>query len=142
MEKSAGARLATEHPIVFFDGVCHLCNRAVDFLLRVDRRGVLRFAAIQGETAGAVLPPLREAPEVWAMFYADGSGVYEASDAVLRIGRRLGGAWALLAAVAAIVPRPLREAAYRLVARNRYRWFGRRDSCRLPASGERERFLP
>jgi len=141
MAGPAGGQRAVEHPIVFFDGVCHLCNRAVDFLLRADRRGVLRFASIQGETARAVLPPLAGQPEGWAMFYADETGVYQASDAALRICGRLGGAWALLR-VLVLVPRPLRDALYRFVARNRYRWFGRRDTCRLPAAEERARFLP
>ena len=130
-----------DHPIVFFDGVCVLCNGFVDRLLRADRHGVLRFAPLQGETARALLPPPPADPLAWSVLYLDEHGLHEQSDAALHICRRLGGLWSLLS-LGRLVPRPIRDAVYRLIVRSRYRWFGRRPSCRLPTPAERARFLP
>jgi len=130
-----------EHPIVFFDGVCAMCNRFVDLVLRADKRDTFRFAPLQGETARRVLADLPPDPERWSMVYLDERGLHDQSDASLEVYRRLGGAWRLLAA-ARLIPRRLRDPLYRVIARNRYRWFGRRDSCRVPTEQERRRFLP
>jgi predicted DCC family thiol-disulfide oxidoreductase YuxK len=127
-------------PIIFFDGECRMCNRFVDMVLRADARGIFRFAPLQGETAKSLLPPLGDDPRRWSMLYLDGHGVHEQSDASLEVYRRLGGAWALLG-LARWIPRPLRNPVYRLIAANRYRWFGTR-ACRVPAPAEMERFLP
>jgi predicted DCC family thiol-disulfide oxidoreductase YuxK len=132
---------ALEHPIIFFDGVCAMCNRFVDLVLRADRRDVFRFAPLQGETARELLSPLADDPREWSMIYLDERGVHEESDASLEVYRRLGGVW-WLASLLRLVPRFVRTPAYRLVARNRYRWFGRRDSCRVPSAEEKARFLP
>ncbi len=130
-----------EHPIIFFDGVCGMCNRFVDVILRADKAGTFRFAPIQGETARRMLPPLAEDPRAWSMVYADARGVHEQSDASLEVYRRLGGAWRLLS-LARWIPRFVRNPVYRVIARNRYRWFGKRDACRIPTPAERARFLP
>ena len=128
-------------PIIFFDGVCGMCNRFVDLTLRIDSKGVFRFAPIQGETAKQLLPPLSEAPQEWSMFYLDKQGIYEESDAFLKVYRHLGGIWWFLSLLR-LVPRSIRDFVYRTVARNRYRWFGRRDACRIPSPEEQSRFLP
>ena len=126
-------------PILFFDGVCGLCNRFVDLMLKADSRDRFRYAPLQGETALDILGPQDEDPRSFLLM--DQEIQYEQSDAVLRALRRLGGSWRLIA-VLYVFPRPLRDLVYRLVARNRYRWFGRRDACRLPTPEERNRFLP
>lgn len=132
----------TEHgPIIFFDGVCGMCNAFVDLMLRHDREKIFLFAPIQGETAAQLLPPLADDPEAWSMIYLDEHGVHDQSDASLEVYRRLGGAWAVLGWLR-FVPRCIRNPVYRLIARNRYRLFGRRENCRLPSESERERFLP
>ena len=118
-----------------------MCNRFVDLVLRADRRDVFRFAPLQGETARVLLPPLAGDPREWSMVYLDERGVHEQSDASLEVYRRLGGGWRLLGLLR-LVPRVVRNPVYRFVARNRYRWFGRRDSCRVPSSEEKARFLP
>lgn len=128
-------------PIVFFDGVCGLCNGSVDWLLTQDHRGVLRFAPIQGETAARMLGRPDDNPESWSMVLVDRTGRYERSDAVIRIARHLGGGWRW-ASLLFMIPRGLRDAAYRWIARNRYRFFGRREACRIPTPAERDRFLP
>jgi predicted DCC family thiol-disulfide oxidoreductase YuxK len=128
-------------PIIFFDGVCGMCNRFVDVMLKADRREQFLFAPLQGETAAKMLPPLDEKPEEWSLIYVDERGIHDQFDASLEIYRRLGGMWRLLALFQHL-PRSIRTPAYRVIARNRYRWFGRRDACRLPTAAERARFLP
>ena len=130
-----------ERPIIFFDGVCGMCNKLVDLILRIDRREKFLFAPIQGETAKELLPVPPDDPEEWSMLYLDERGLHDQSDASLEVSRRLGGVWWLLSIVR-FVPRFLRDPAYRVIVRNRYRWFGRRDACRIPTPEERERFLP
>jgi predicted DCC family thiol-disulfide oxidoreductase YuxK len=128
-------------PIVFFDGVCNMCNFFASLLLRVDKQGIFLLAPLQGETARAMLPRLPEHPEQWSMVYLDETGIYDLSDAAIKVYRRLGGAWYLLS-LARYIPRWIRDPAYRMLARNRYRWFGTRDTCRLPTESEKQRFLP
>jgi predicted DCC family thiol-disulfide oxidoreductase YuxK len=127
-------------PIVYFDGVCGLCNGSVDFLLRRDRAQVLCFTPLQGDIARERLGPQAQGdPDSFVLEDAD--GIWRRSDAALRIARHLGGAWRCLG-VLRVIPRPVRDALYDFVARNRYRWFGRKETCRLPAPDERSRFLP
>lgn len=128
-------------PIIFFDGVCGMCNAFVDLALRVDRDKKFLFAPLQGTTARELLPPLSEDPREWSMLYMDEQGVHDQSDASLQVYRRLGGIWWLLS-LARHIPRAIRNPAYRVIARNRYRWFGRKDQCRIPGPEERARFLP
>lgn len=126
---------------MFFDGVCVLCNGFVDTVLRADRAGVLRFAPLQGETARRLLPAPPQDPGSWSLLYLDEHGLHAESDAALAVLRRLGGWWGLLA-LTRLVPRGLRDPLYRVIVRNRYRWFGRHAVCRVPTEAERARFLP
>ena len=128
-------------PIIFFDGVCAMCNTFVNFILKVDRKGVFLFAPLQGTTAAQLLGPLSDQPEDWSMIYVDESGIHDQSDASLEVYRRLGGIWRVLS-VLQCIPQSIRTPAYRMIARNRYRWFGRKNQCRLPTPEERGRFLP
>jgi predicted DCC family thiol-disulfide oxidoreductase YuxK len=141
MPEPAEASLSPSHPVIFFDGVCVMCNRFVDLVLRADRHGVFRFAPLQGETARALLPCQPADPGAWSMLYLDERGLHDESDASLEVYRRLGGWWSLLAWLR-IVPRSIRNPVYRVIARNRYRLFGRRRACRVPTAAERDRFLP
>lgn len=130
----------TDHPIVFFDGVCGLCNHTVDFLLRHDRTGRLRFAPLQGETAAAVLnPELRR--DLNTLVLAHQNRVFVRSSAVARILMQLPGFWRITGAALWLIPWPLRDLGYRLVSVLRYRLFGKHESCRMPAPEERLRFL-
>src|SRR5262249_36899813 len=123
VEPAASRPPAAEHPIIFFDGVCVLCNGFVDRILHADRRGIFRFAPLQGETARAPPPPLEDDPVRWSLLFLDERGLHTQSDASLEVYRRLGGAWWLLSLLR-VVPRAMRDALYRVVVRNRYRWFG------------------
>jgi predicted DCC family thiol-disulfide oxidoreductase YuxK len=127
--------------IVFFDGVCGLCNAWVDFLLRVDKKDRLRFAPLQGESARAQVPAaLRSGLETLVVL--DERGIAARFEAVLRICEKLGRPWSVLAAVGRGIPRRAQDRLYDAVAARRYRWFGKRATCRVPGPGERERFLP
>ena len=127
-------------PVAFFDGVCNLCNRSVDFLLRHDRRGLLRFAPLQGPTFAAVARDHPELSGTDSFVLAERGRVHVRSSAALRAAMALGGVWRLSGALL-VVPRPLRDRAYDFLARRRYRWFGRRESCRLPTPELRARFF-
>lgn len=128
--------------IVFFDGYCSLCNSFVDFLMRLDKRNALKFASLQGETARKTLGPLSAgaADPDSVIYYRDGK-IFERSAAVIEIFRDLGGAWKLLV-LFLVIPKVLRDSLYKLVARYRYQLFGRRDTCRLPTSEEKNKLLP
>jgi predicted DCC family thiol-disulfide oxidoreductase YuxK len=128
-------------PILFFDGVCHLCNGFVDFVLSVEEDEEVRFAPIQGETASKLLDDLPDDPEGWSIVLLDDAGVHQASDAVLRLLMHMGGVWRLFG-ICFVIPRLLRDCVYRWIARNRYTWFGQRNACRVPDPDVEDRFLP
>ena len=133
--------------VVFFDGVCGLCNRLVRFLLRRDRRAVLRFAPLQGPLARETLgrygmdPADLDSVVAVANWGTTEERTFTRSRAVLEAVGALGGGWGLAAAAARVVPSAVGDAVYRLVARHRYRLFGRSDACPLPPAHWRGRFL-
>jgi len=133
-----------EPPLVLFDGVCNLCNATVNFLLDRDRRGTLRFAALQSNSAREKLRArgcgVPEGPPD-ALLFIEGGRLYGGSTAALRIARHLSHPGWRLASALLVIPRPLRDAIYRWVAKNRYAWFGRREVCRVPTAELRGRFL-
>jgi predicted DCC family thiol-disulfide oxidoreductase YuxK len=133
--------LAQNAPIIFFDGDCVMCSGLVDFLLQIDREGIFRLTPLQGQTAKQVLPPLPTNREAWSIYYLDQDGLYAQSDAVIQIFKRLGGLGSVMGAVQ-WAPQSFRDRLYCMIARNRYRLFGRRTTCRMPSDAEKERFLP
>jgi predicted DCC family thiol-disulfide oxidoreductase YuxK len=131
-----------EHlPIIFFDGECNLCNGFVDLLLQIDRDAIFYLTPLQGKTAATLLPPLPVDREAWSIFYLDEQQLYSQSDAAIQIAKRLGGLWMLLS-FTQLFPIPFRNHLYRIIASNRYRWFGQRPTCRIPSNQEQNRFLP
>lgn len=127
--------------IVFFDGVCGFCDTMVDFCLKRDPHARLRFAPLQGETARSRLNT-EDVENLKSVVFWTPQGCYRKTSAVVRIGWMLGGVWSLLATLLWLIPRPLRNVGYALFAGNRYRMFGKKETCRLPTPAERERFLP
>lgn len=131
--------MSAQKPVILFDGVCGLCNRFVDFTLRIDRRHVFLFSPLQGKFAAHQLSSdltfnLR------SIVVIEEGKIHMRSDAVIYICRRIGGIWSF-ASVFLLVPRFIRDAVYDFIANNRYRWFKKRDSCRLPAAKERAFFV-
>jgi len=134
-------------PIILYDGVCGLCNRLVQFLLKHDKQGRLRFASLQSDFAAKVLhrhgidPKDLDTLHVIENYEQPGERVLQRSNAILRASRELGGFWSVSAVAASVIPRALRDVVYRFVARNRYRVFGKYDTCMLPEPNQRSRFL-
>jgi predicted DCC family thiol-disulfide oxidoreductase YuxK len=118
--------------IIFFDGICLLCNRTVDFLLKNDRKKSLKFASLQSAFAVDFLQQLRNqaVKEDTIIFYDEGQLLIK-STAVLKIAAYLGMPYALFA-VFFVIPRPWRDLFYDIIARNRAKWFGSREQCRVP----------
>ncbi|MGE0709306.1 MAG: thiol-disulfide oxidoreductase DCC family protein [Planctomycetota bacterium] len=137
-------------PLLLYDGECGLCDRTVQAVLERDARGLVHFAPLQGQTARAVLtrhgrdpaPPRFDSVVLVEGFGGARERLVERSDAAIALARHLGGRSASLARFLELIPRPLRDAAYGLVARNRHRLFPPPSACRIPRPGERVRFLP
>lgn len=130
-----------EGPVLVFDGVCVLCSRWVRFVLRHDRRQRVRFAAMQSERGRALLAGHGLDPDdPSSLLLLQEGRAFQDTEAILRLLSELGRGWRL-AGLLRVVPRALRDALYRTVARNRYRWFGRTASCLLPPASARDRFL-
>lgn len=130
--------------IILFDGVCNFCSGVVRFVYARDPRGCLRFAALQSDSARRICAEagysLPQTPDPDTIVVIVDGRVLERSDAVLAIAARLRAPWPLFG-VFRILPRGLRDALYRFVARNRYRWFGRSDACMVPTPELRARFI-
>ncbi|WP_310831765.1 thiol-disulfide oxidoreductase DCC family protein [Paenibacillus pedocola] len=127
--------------VVLIDGVCHLCQGLVRFIIPRDPGGRIRFAALQSEVGRELLITAGlETDRLNTVVLFENGRFYTESSAVLRIARMLRFPWPA-AYIFILMPRPLRSAVYRLVARNRYRWFGRDEQCLLPTPDIRKRFL-
>lgn len=133
--------LRRAQPLVLFDGVCSLCNHSVDFLLRQDRTGRLRFASLQGDT-GAMVGVIFSHPtaRLDSIVFVESDRLYTHSTAALRILPYLGWHWQVCR-VGWLVPKAPRDWLYGIVARNRYQWFGVRNTCRMPTEETRDRVL-
>jgi len=135
------------NPIILYDGVCGLCNSLVQFLLKHDSHGRLRFASLQSDFAAKVLSrhgfDAKDLDTVHVVVNYDqpDEQVLQRSDAILCAGRELGGFWGASSSIARVIPRPLRDLVYKFVATNRYRVFGKFDTCMLPDPSQRSRFL-
>lgn len=129
------------NPIVLFDGVCNLCNGLVNFLLKWDKPGVFRFAALQSEAGQELSKRFNLDTQSMNSFILVKDGRhFEKSEAALRVIRDMG--WPFKALYPLIfLPRPVRDLGYDLIARNRYRIFGKRDACMMPTPEIRARFL-
>jgi predicted DCC family thiol-disulfide oxidoreductase YuxK len=135
------------HPILLYDGVCGLCNRMNQFVLRRDPAGIFRFASLQSALAARILARHgADAADLDTVYVVVNSGqpdeyLLARSDAVIFVLKKLGGFWGLAAFVGQFKPLFLRDWGYRVIARNRYRFFGRSETCFLPSPENRERFL-
>lgn len=127
--------------IMFFDGVCNLCNGLVRFIIKHDHKRRIRFAPLQSDIAGKLLREKDPAlVRIDSVIYFTPSGFYVRSEAILHMLKDLGGGWKIFYAFI-IIPRIIRDYIYNIIASNRYRIFGKRDRCMVPTPEVKERFL-
>lgn len=126
--------------IILFDGVCNFCNHSVQFIIKRDPNRYFKFASLQNEIGGELLKKYGLNQDMNSFVLIENEKVYVKSSGALQVCRNLKGSWKLLA-VFQIIPRPLRDCIYDFIAKNRYKWFGKQESCKLPLPEDRERFL-
>jgi predicted DCC family thiol-disulfide oxidoreductase YuxK len=133
--------MQNDHKIILFDGVCNLCNGAVVFIIKRDKKNVFKFAALQSEIGQELTSKFKiDTSKVDSIILIDGEKHYEKSTAALRIARELSGGYPLLYGFM-VLPGFLRNAVYDYIARNRYKWFGKKESCMIPTPELKSRFL-
>ena len=125
--------------VVFFDGVCTLCKRSVRYLIKHDKKKVLKFASLQGQYAKKTLPQ-EDLNNLESIVFYDGNALHKKSTALLKLCTSLGGGYKLLL-VGYLLPKFLRDGLYSMIAKNRYRWFGKQDYCMTPTKEVQGRFL-
>lgn len=131
----------TSHPIIVFDGVCVLCTANARFVLKYDRCGHFKLAAMQGTVGSSLVRAAGADPaNPETLIIVDGDQVLRNSDAVIAIWRELGWPWKM-AGAAKLVPRPIRDTLYGFIARNRYRIFGKLDECWVPTAEQAQRIV-
>jgi predicted DCC family thiol-disulfide oxidoreductase YuxK len=127
-------------PVVLFDGVCKLCNGSVNFILRRDRKGRLKLAPLQSDYGRQVIAShAMKSNSRDSILLQEGARLSEKSTAIIRISKYLDGLWPLCM-ILLIIPRFIRDFVYDIVAKNRYHWFGKYDTCRLPNPEYEDRF--
>lgn len=134
-------RLQDEYSLVLFDGVCNLCNQAVDFIIRKDKNNNFKVGALQDSLVKDLLKTYTINEDYLdSLILIQGDEVFYKSSAALRIAKDLGGFWQVLY-IGILLPRSLRDSIYDWIGRNRYKWFGKKETCRLPSPEEKEKFL-
>jgi predicted DCC family thiol-disulfide oxidoreductase YuxK len=129
------------HPVILFDGVCNFCNYWVNFSIKRDPGKKLRFTPLQGETAKTLLPEYNIQPNsLSSVVFIENGKAYTQSSAALRVARHLSGGWKLFYGLM-IIPKFIRDALYNIIARNRYKWYGKKETCMIPTPELSERFL-
>ena len=130
-----------QQPVILFDGVCNFCNGAVNLVIRRDKKAQIQFAPLQSEKGRLFARQFGFTGEDMKTFiFIEDGKVYTKSTAALRVCRYLGALWPLLYGFI-IVPKFIRNAVYDLVAKNRYKWFGKKDTCMIPTPEVRARFI-
>ena len=128
-------------PVILFDGVCNLCNSSVQFIIRKDKKQRFLFASLQSDYAKAVLPEtLSNSNDLRSIVLVEGDQIKIKSSAVLTISKSLSGLWPVMHAFM-IIPRFIRDRVYNFIAKNRYRWFGKKDQCMIPSPELESRFV-
>ncbi|WP_226669489.1 thiol-disulfide oxidoreductase DCC family protein [Metabacillus litoralis] len=130
-----------EGPILLFDGVCNLCNQTVQFVIRCDKKEAFKFASLQSTTGQNLLEMMHMPTSHFdSIVMIEKNHVFTKSTAALKVCKRLGGFWVILYPFI-LIPKPLRDAVYHFVAKNRYKWFGKADQCMIPTPEMKKRFL-
>ncbi|WP_257350286.1 thiol-disulfide oxidoreductase DCC family protein [Pseudalkalibacillus decolorationis] len=126
--------------ILLFDGECNLCNGIVQFVIKRDPNAYYRFASLQSEAGQELLSTYNLPNSLDTFILIENEQAYQRSDAALRVCKHLNGGWKILSKLFWI-PRPVRDTVYSFIAKNRYKWFGKRESCMIPTPSIKKRFL-
>jgi predicted DCC family thiol-disulfide oxidoreductase YuxK len=126
--------------IILFDGVCNFCNGSVQFIIKRDQNKYFKFASLQSEVGAKLLMEYGVNSSLDSFVLIEDGKLYTKSEAALLVCRSLNGLWKWGYAFR-IIPLPIRNWIYEMIAKNRYRWFGKRDSCMIPSKEDQERFL-
>lgn len=126
--------------IILFDGDCNFCDQSVQFIMKHDPKAMFRFASLQSDIGKGYLRRYNAPNDIDSVVLIEDNHCYFKSDAGLRICRNLTGLWKLCYFLL-VVPRPVRDFCYDIIAKNRYKWFGKRENCMLPSAEDRKRFL-
>lgn len=129
-----------EHPIVFFDGVCNLCSKFIQWVIRNDKNGIIHFCVLQNAEGQRIREDLGLDKDISTVICISRKKVHTHSDVLFLIANRLGGWWTLLRPLY-FIPKSLRDIVYNWVAKNRYNWFGKTDECMIPSQNISARFL-
>ena len=130
-----------KHKIILFDGVCNLCNSSVTFAIKRDKNDIFRFAALQSEIGMQLISKFKiDTSQTDSIILIEGNKYYEKSSAALHIAKHLSGGWPLLYGFI-ILPKFIRNAVYDFIAKNRYKWFGKKESCMIPTPELQAKFL-
>ena len=128
-------------PIILFDGVCNFCNRTINIILKYDDQAYFQFAASQSSAAMGIMQAFNlDEKAISSVILIEQEKVFTKTDAVIQIANRLSG-WPKLFRVLKFIPKPIRDFAYDLIAKNRYALFGKKDNCMIPDASIRHRFL-
>ncbi|HFA49889.1 MAG TPA: thiol-disulfide oxidoreductase DCC family protein [Bacteroidetes bacterium] len=133
--------LHSSYPVILFDGVCNFCNDTINSIIKLDKKNVFKFAPLQSEMGQRMLEAYNRSTEDFnsVVLICDGN-LYTKSDAALQTFKHLGGPWRYLR-IFSVVPRPVRNAVYDFIAKNRYKWFGKKEQCMVPTPDIKARFL-
>ena len=126
--------------IILFDGDCNFCDSSVQFIMKRDRRATFKFTSLQSEQGQKLLRKYNVPNDIDSFVIIEHPKCYLKSTAALRVCKQLDGAWKLLS-IFLVVPRPIRDFVYDIIAKNRYKWFGTKQSCMIPTAEQRKRFL-
>ena len=129
--------------IIFFDGVCNLCNGFIDFVIKRDSKKIIHYASLQSEVSKILMKNenINIGENFSTIYFYDAGKFYKQSSAILMIVKNLSLGYKLAASVCLIIPKGIRNAVYNYIAKNRYRFFGKKETCRLPSIEERKQFL-
>ena len=134
-------QIPQNNPIILFDGVCNLCSGIVMFTIKRDRQGIFKFTPLQSDVGQSLLNQFNLPMDSYQSFIlVEGDRYYQKSTAALRVVRRMNGLCSILY-VFIVLPRPIRDLIYDLIVKNRYKWFGKKEKCLIPAPGIKSRFL-
>ncbi len=130
-----------ERSVILFDGVCNLCNFFVQFIIKRDKKKAIHFAALQSETGQKMLADFGvQNQNLNTVIFIDQGNVFTHSDVALEVGKKLGNGWQFFY-ILKFIPKSFRDVIYNYIARNRYKWFGKKESCMIPTPDIKSRFI-